>query len=86
MPVCCNYTNQAKFDEVVEVYKNFLNEDPFDSMVYNSLGVAYIDASNLEAIEAYHKAGSIDLKFAVPYNNIGNALKHSKNGKSSGSL
>ena len=45
-------------------------------MVYNSLGVAYMDASKpWKAIEAYHKAGSIDPKFAVPYNNIGNSFK-----------
>ena len=60
----------------MEVYENFINEEPLDSEVYNSLGIAYMDASKpWKAIEAYHKAGSIVPKFAVPYNNIGNSFK-----------
>ena len=67
---------EGSFDEILQFYQEFIDQDPYSAGAWYNLGVVYNRLGRFEdAIKAYDYAILIDDSFASAYFNLGNALK-----------
>lgn len=66
---------EGSFDEILNFYQEFIDQDPYNANAWYNLGVVYNRLGKFEdAIAAYDYALLIDDTFSSAYFNLGNAL------------
>lgn len=71
---------EKRYQEVEEISKNLLKENPKIAILYNILGLSLSDQKKTDAAIAIFKEGiKINPNFGILYNNLGNIYKYQNN-------
>ena len=69
------YSQLRYYEEAIKLYKEIIEEDPSDYMVFNNIGNVYKNLNNYdEALKNYKISLKINNKFTLAYNNLGQLL------------